>query len=238
MKNHLKKSICIILSLVLILPLFLFNGVSAEEKEEEKSEVRWQDYEGKRIGVLTGTLMEDAAKKYFPNSEHLYYNSYPDCNAALLAGKIDAYLGDEPNLKMIHFEQPKISYIHDRITTQDYSFAFRKNDPKSTELCNELNEFLAKIRADGTLQEIDDIWMGTDEARKDVDFSGLTGKNGTIKVVTTTTDTLRTEKMWAMTLILLCVSVNMRATVLKSEMWIFLGAYLPYSPANMIFQRI
>lgn len=62
--------------------------------EQAAKTVRWQDYNGKRIGVLVGPLMEDAAKEYFPDSEYLLFNTYPDCIAALLAGKIDAYLGD------------------------------------------------------------------------------------------------------------------------------------------------
>ena len=156
--------------------------------DTQAADVRWQDYNGKRIGVLTGTLMEDAAETYFPDSEYLYFNSYPDCNAALLAGKIDAYLGDEPGLKTIHAEQPAIDYIHERITNQEYSFAFRKDDPESAALCEKLNAFLAKIREDGTLQEIDDIWFGVDEDRKVVDMSDLTGENGTIRVITTSTD--------------------------------------------------
>ena len=152
------------------------------------SAVRWQDYNGKRLGVLTGTLMEAAAQEYFPDSEHLLFNSYPDCATALLTGKIDAYLADEPGLKSVHAEQPEIDYIHDRITQNNYSFAFRKNDPESAALCEELNAFLARSWADGTMQELDDIWFGTDEAKKVVDMSDLTGENGTIRVVTTSTD--------------------------------------------------
>ena len=145
-------------------------------------------YNGKRIGVLTGPLMEDTAAKIFPDSERLIFNSYPDCATALLTGKIDAYLADEPELKTVHREQPEIDYIHERITENSYSFAFRKNDPESAALCAELNEFLARCWADGTMQELDDIWFGTDEDRKVVDMSDLTGENGTIKVVTTSTD--------------------------------------------------
>lgn len=148
----------------------------------------WRDYNGKRIGVLYGTPMEDIAKKYFPDSEYVYLESYPDCNAALLSGKIDAYLGDEPGVRMIHNEQPRIDYIHDRITDQDYSFAFRKKDKRSAELCGELNDSIDKIRSDGTLQEIDDIWFGKDEDKKVVDMSDLTGENGRIRVITTATD--------------------------------------------------
>lgn len=192
-KKILLNRISLLIAVALFITLFLPAGtvqtgdvVSAAS--QDNSEVRWQDYNGKRIGVLTGTLMEDAAKEYFPDSEYFYYNSYPDCNAALLAGKIDAYLGDEPGLKTVHAEQPDIDYIHDRITNQDYAFAFRKNDDKSAALCKELNEYLERIREDGTLQDIDDIWMGIDEDRKVVDMSDLTGEKGTIKVVTTSTD--------------------------------------------------
>lgn len=187
MKKAISKLICIFMTLCFVL-LYVFSNVVLAESEDTEDEVKWQDYNGKRIGVLTGTLMEDAAVKYFPDSEYFYFNSYPDCNTALLTGKIDAYIGDEPGLKSIHAEQPEIDYIHDRITNQNYSFAFRKNDEKSAALCAELNEFLAKIRADGTLQEMDDIWMGIDEDKKVVDMSGLTGENGTIRVVTTSTD--------------------------------------------------
>ncbi|MBQ9264995.1 MAG: transporter substrate-binding domain-containing protein [Clostridia bacterium] len=148
----------------------------------------WQAYNGKRLGVLTCTLMEDIAYSNFPDSEYLLLNSYPDCIAALLANKIDAYLGDEPSLKSIHAEQPKIDYIRERITNQEYSFAFRKNDPESAALCAELNAFLALCHQDGTMQELDDIWFGVDEERKVVDMSDLTGENGTIRVVTTSTD--------------------------------------------------
>ena len=91
-------------------------------------------------------------------------------------------------MKMLHAEQPDIDYIHERITENNYSFAFRKDDPESAALCAELNEFLARSWADGTMQELDDIWFGTDEDRKVVDMSDLTGKNGTIRVVTTSTD--------------------------------------------------
>ena len=150
--------------------------------------IRWQDYNGKRIGVLVGPLMEDAAHTYFPDSEYFLYSSYPDCITALLSGKIDGFLGDEPGIKSVHAEQPEVDYIHDSLTENNYSFAFRKNDPKSAALCAELNEFLAKCWEDGTMQELDNIWFGVDEERKTVDMSDLSGSNGKVRVITTSTD--------------------------------------------------
>ncbi len=188
MKKNLRKWNVVLVVLFLMMPFVFSMGASAASGDGADEDAAWKKYNGKRIGVLTGTLMEDAAKTYFPDSEYLYYNSYPDCNAALLAGKIDAYLGDEPGLKTIHAEKPEIDYIRDRITNQDYAFAFRKDNERSATLCKELNEFLKKIRSDGTLQEMDNIWMGIDEEKKVVDMSDLTGENGTIRVITTSTD--------------------------------------------------
>ena len=97
------------LNAIILLPV-LSTATSEMAKEDigeaGKKDVSWRDYNGKRIGVLTGPLMEDAAAEYFPDSEYLIFNSYPDCMTALLAGKIDGYLGDEPSLKTIHAEQP------------------------------------------------------------------------------------------------------------------------------------
>ena len=160
----------------------------AEAAGEGEAVPEWAGYNGKRLGVLTGPLMEDIAHTYFPDSEYMLFNSYPDCIAALLAGRIDAYLGDEMGLITVHAEQPQIDYIRDRITFQEQSFAFRKGDARSAALCRQLNAFLAVSRADGTLQELLDIWLGVDESRKTVDMSDLTGENGTIRVVTTSTD--------------------------------------------------
>ena len=98
--------------------------VRGEAKKENISSPAWKAYNGKRIGVLTGPLMESIAHENFPDSEYLLFSSYPDCITALLTGKIDAYLGDEPGLKSVHAEQPRIEYIHDRITTQEQSFAW------------------------------------------------------------------------------------------------------------------
>ena len=156
-------------------------------QESASGTVHWQDYNGKKLGVLVGPLMEDAAKEFFPDSEYLLFDSYPDCVTALLTGKIDGFLGDEPGMKSLHAEQPEVDYIHESLTENNYSFAFRKDDPESAALCNEFNAFLKKCWADGAMEELD-LWFGVDEAKKVVDMSDLTGENGTVRVVTTSTD--------------------------------------------------
>ena len=187
MKTRLKK-ICFSFA---VAALLLVSGCSARAKGESEANtksVHWQDYDGKRIGVITGTPLERIAPEKFPKSKIYYYNSYPDMNVALLAGVIDAYLGDEPGVQAVHAEEPKIDYIPEYLAYNDYAFAFRKNDEKRENLRKELNAFLAKIKADGTFKKIQDIWLGDDESLKVVDLDSLTGENGTLSVATTSTD--------------------------------------------------
>ncbi|MCR5795811.1 MAG: transporter substrate-binding domain-containing protein [Solobacterium sp.] len=163
-------------------------GESAGGSGTQKETVTYEDYNGKKIGILSGTNMEDASFLYFPDSEYLYFDGYPNLNTALENGMIDAYLGDEPALKSIHAEQPQISYLKERLTESRYSFAFRKNDPEEKALCDQFNGFLRKIKEDGTYDEIDSVWFGIDEDRKTLDMSDLSGVNGTLHMVTTSTD--------------------------------------------------
>ncbi len=173
----------------MILSHSLLSVCYAEQTDKgDKSSVHWQDYIGKRIGTITGTPLETIAVENFKGSSILYFNNYSDLSAALLSGNIDAYIADEAQIKTVHYEQPLIDYIPERFTSADYAFAFRKNDPKSAALCAEFNDFLAKIRSDGTLAKIEEIWLGVDESLKVVDMNGLTGENGSINVATTSTD--------------------------------------------------
>ena len=173
-----------IIIIALLCFIFIMN-VSYSVKADD--EISYEDYNGKPIGVLIGPLMTDIAEEYFPDSEHLLFNSYSECIAALLTNKIDGYLADEPGMKMLHAEQKEIDYIHERITNNKYSFAFKKNDEISKKLCDELNEFLSKSYKDGTMKELEEIWFGTDKSRKAVDMSDLAGER-IIRVAITSND--------------------------------------------------
>ncbi len=193
--KKLKKAdriIILVLVLIAVAAAILRNIPSVRQKplieNAAGKKLTYNDYNGRKIGILTGTNMEAATFQYFPDSEYLYFDGYPNLNEALSRGIVDAYLGDEPALKSIHAQQPQIDYIRERLTNNYYSFAFRKDDPEEKALRDQFNGFLAKIKADGTYEEIDAIWFGTDESKKVVDLPGPVGKNGTLHVVTTSTD--------------------------------------------------
>ena len=86
-------------------------GVGKKDTEgantDSAQELTWEDYDGKTIGILTGTNMEQESFDHFPHSRYLYFDGYPNLNGALENGIIDAYLGDEPALKSIHAASPR-----------------------------------------------------------------------------------------------------------------------------------
>ena len=136
--------IAVLLVMAVGIAAFSFSVRKRGDAGEAASEVSYRDYNGKKIGILTGTNLEQMSFEYFPDSEYLYFDGYPNMNAALENGMIDAFLGDEPALKSIHAARPGIDYIRERLTDNRYSFAFRKNDPAEKKL-RELEERFQKL---------------------------------------------------------------------------------------------
>ena len=147
------------------------------------------DYDGKRMGIITGTNFEAPTLELFPNSEYFYYNSYTDVAAALTNNKIDGFLGDEPTLKVMVAEIPAMTILPELLTQDDYAFAFGKNSERADKIRGQFNELLAELLSNGGLDEICAKWFGDDESVKFVDLeTGYSGENGMLNVVTTATD--------------------------------------------------
>ena len=141
---------------------------------------------GTKLGIQTGVAYDSVAAKLLPKSEIVYYNTGSDLAVALEKNKVKSYLIDEPIARMLLREYPsqKILTI---LEEESYAWVMSKSKPASKKLCNEVNEFFEKCRMDGTFEEIDSIWFGTDTAKQKVDYSGLTAKNGTLSMGICTT---------------------------------------------------
>jgi len=136
-------------------------------------------FAGKRVGLVTGSIFDLLAAEYLPESTVEYINSSTDLALALETGRIDAYIADEPTVRMIQqtYEEQYICAAFESIT---YGYAFPKGSEKSNRIRAQMDEFLTRLRTDGTLEEIDTIWFGKDESKKVVDFRDLNGENGEI----------------------------------------------------------
>ena len=145
-----------------------------------------EDFEGKKIGVTTGTIQAIAVEKQIPSAEIIYFNSVPDMITALRLGKIDAFCIDDMAIRVLMIENDDLTYLSDHpLTDPVRTGAIFPKTEIGNKLREEFNEYLAKAKADGTLQEVNDIWFGKDESLKTViDPSSLSAEKGTIRVAT------------------------------------------------------
>ena len=139
------------------------------------------DLTGKTIGVQVGAAYDKFVSEKVKNPIFQYFNFVPDMSAALDSNKISAYVADKPVADAIINSKSSGNYkVLDTIEKLSYGIGFPKSNGGSKELCNQFNEFLKHCKSDGVLDEIYDIWTGSDEDRKVVDKRGLTGENGTL----------------------------------------------------------
>ncbi|MBQ9383452.1 MAG: ABC transporter permease subunit [Ruminiclostridium sp.] len=199
MRKNTKKVDIIIIAVLLLLIAggILLALLPQKEQQAEKSaaasagssgSISYKDYIGKRVGIVTGSSLEKPTFTFLPDSEYFYYDTLSDLILALKQNKIDCFMYDEPILRMIHIEQPEIGYLSDMLKKEDYSFAFQKNSEKADVLIGQFNEMLSEFGSDGTLKKMEDKWFSAGSEKNRVDFSGLDDTNGTLNIVTISTN--------------------------------------------------
>lgn len=175
-----RKVMCIALFLAVVLT---FAGCAGNKNDAAQSITDISQLSGLDIGIQTGSTFDALADEYIENAQKKYYESFSDMAVAVAKGKISAFLVDEPIARMLCSEQKGIRYLNDYISNDSYAFAFPKTE-RGGVLRDSFNEFLSEIRADGTLNEIEDKWFGTDESVKTVSYPGATGTSGTLRFIT------------------------------------------------------
>ena len=137
-----------------------------------------EDMKGKEFATVKGSVVPELVAEVVPEAQAAIFNSYADCLAALKSGRVDMLIASKPIALLYSNQNPEIG-ISDAIIKDDKNaFGFAKNSP----LTAKFDEVIEKYKKDGTLAKLEEIWMGTDESKKVVDKSGLTGENGTIRV--------------------------------------------------------
>ena len=113
------------------------------------------------IGVQQGTTghiyCSDTPKNGGFGEDHV--TAYPNGASAIQAlqtGKVDAVVIDNEPAKAFVAENPGLKILDTEYVTEDYAIAVKKGN---TELLDQINETLAKLKADGTLQSIIDKYI-------------------------------------------------------------------------------
>ena len=161
--------------------LFITSGIC---EAEDYAGLSQRMLNGKSIGIQTGTSFAQIVESNLPDSRIFYYNSVPDLVAALTGNKIDGFPIDEPVIKYIMGENKKVAYIPEKLDPFDFAFVFRK-DEKGKRLRDQISEFLTQLKADETLDDLEEIWFGADESKKVLpDYESFPAENGVLELAT------------------------------------------------------
>jgi polar amino acid transport system substrate-binding protein len=121
-----------------------------------------QDVAELRIGVVQGSAHDTWAKVHFPKAQLLQFVGFSDLMAALEAGKTDASIGDAETIVEALKGRPQLTRLDDPVFSSEVGAGFRKD---SAELRAQFDQFLARIRADGTLADMERRWYAGEDRR-------------------------------------------------------------------------
>ncbi len=168
----MKKSVFAVLAVFLLAVLFV-GGVSAE-----KVIAGVDDLEGAKIGVQQGTTGDIYATDYEGDEAGTTIARYlkgADAVQALKTNKIDCVIIDNLPAENFVAKNPDLMILEEEFTTEDYAICLKKGSP----LTAQFNDALAALKADGTLAQIIENYIGDDEVKgtmpyvkKDVERKG------------------------------------------------------------------
>jgi len=134
-------------------------------------------FENAKLGVVTGSLYGGYSREQFPNASISEFNTFADVLGALNLGKIDGAMLDKPNFNSVKRTNPGLSCVTVPAYSVEIGFGFQKNDGGYA-LQAQMNEFIEKLRAEGTLDEMIDKWYGETEPNVSVPLDQLADNSG------------------------------------------------------------
>ncbi len=114
------------------------------------------DLAGKKIGVQLATTGDIYATDDFGSECVEQYNKGNDAVMALVSGKVDAVIIDNEPAKSFVAANSGLVILETEYVTEDYAACIAKDN---TELLEKVNDALAELKADGTLQKIIDKYI-------------------------------------------------------------------------------
>ena len=138
-----------------------------------------QDFSGKKVGTLTGTIFDEILDGVVDDTIFQYYDDFSSQLLALKAGTLDAIVTDMPIAELAVARQPEFVIFPETVAPDSYGLGLQKDSP----LTEQINAIIKKYETDGTLQALREKWLGADESKKTIDIGAYDAPNGTLRYV-------------------------------------------------------
>ncbi len=180
MKRHLfARFACLVICLLLLLPqLLLFSSCS--KAEENMIFAEKNDFSGKHVGIMTGSIFDDIVDSAIDGVQYKNYMDISGHIAALKKRDVDAIALDMPVAKLLVAQNPEFAIFPQVIADDQYGLVLQKNSP----LTQPFTEAIQAFEQDGTIKALNDKWFSGDSEKMKIDWSAyqLTNrKNGTLR---------------------------------------------------------
>ena len=143
-----------------------------------------EDFAQARIGVFTGSIFDQLAREHYPESKRVYGTSVTDLLLSLEQKKIDGILMDMSYFAPLLWEGKPVTRIPMDMPATEYAVAFPKK-AESEPLKAQVDEFIRSAKESGQLAELEERWFSASEPNVTLDFTELTGENGTLRLAVT-----------------------------------------------------
>lgn len=155
----MKKTIAWLMTAAMLLSLGACTTASSQPAQPNPAQPTIQsvdDLAGKTIGVQLGTTGDIYAED-IEGAVIERYNKGFEAVQALEQGKVDAVIIDDQPAKVFAAQNPNVMVLDEPFTVEEYAICVSKDNP---ELTAAMNQAIAALKADGTLQAILDYYIG------------------------------------------------------------------------------
>ncbi len=158
---------------------------SAWAANSDGTPVTLSQFNGKKVGVQTGTNFDQLTKNLIPGAEIEYYNTKADLVQALSEDKIQAIAMDEPVIRILQKTHSRIVCVEEPLDVYEFAYAFPQTE-KGARLRDQFNEFLGTIVYNGTMDELLTEWFSPDDVSPEPirDYEKLPATNGVLRMAT------------------------------------------------------
>lgn len=150
----------ILVAVLMVLFIVLLAGCSKEEKSKEITSLEDLGREGCIIGVATETSEGQLVEREYPQAEIEYFSDAMAAFTSVSQGKIDAFVYDIISMQTaIENGMKGVRVLDETIGEPNLSCVPISPVSKIPNLKDKLNEFLAEIKENGTMEDAVNRWL-------------------------------------------------------------------------------